>query len=485
MSTLDAQRQWPGDLDAVFEKIAVRRPDVEAVYLIGSRMWGAAGASSDYDLYVIVKGDAATRNTHFRLPPGLEVDAVVIGAAPFQQRLNQGKLKELSCVWAPAACRLLERHAFLPSSGGGGDGGRGSGVDRAALAASLLEGYEKDWSRARKLIEGGRLVEGKKVLAHCVRAHQLAVQIVQRGRIDDYMSASATIEQLRGIYAKDWQAYAAELEDPLAGMRDIVSGSTTATTFSSLDDAHGGASAAVRSLSVTKGSPDKHAEYWFGTAVSPSRITARQISEDPDEQAVAEVVATLAAATAAAAAAVLATKGDQAGEARAEGAAAAAAAAVRTELQAALEAALERGLPVSHPAVAAAEQLCRGADELSRERAAASRRCVVQITNYPSTPHLPFSPTVHSDDIQVRLCCWVRAGAHEGGRVYSSTAMGVGCLLYSIDLINSRWRRRAPFAWSVGTNAHHQSCVTFFFLTRVCLSPAHPRAVPSSSRCRR
>ena len=66
-----------------------------------------------------------------------------------------------------------------------------------------------------------------------------------------------------------------------------------------------------------------------------------------------------------------------------------------------LAATLDRGLAESNHVVARAQETL-GRVNLARQRAAAaSRRNKVQITNYPSTPHLPFSPTVHSDDIQV------------------------------------------------------------------------------------
>jgi len=216
-----SHRNFPGDLNGVYDKLSLKPADVLNVYLIGSRMWGTASISSDHDLYLVVQGNSPARNSHFQIP-GLNVDATVVGETYFQQRLNDAKLKELSCLWAPPACKLLERRNFQLVGSAATSGAAAGAVDRARLGSSLTAGYEKDWTRARKQIQGGRLEVGKKVLSHCVRAHLLSLQIVSCGHIVDYEAGKEFVEWLRGTYSKDWTTYEVEFEDKLAGIRDYV-----------------------------------------------------------------------------------------------------------------------------------------------------------------------------------------------------------------------------------------------------------------------
>ena len=310
MAAAETLRNFPGDLDLVFSKLSLKPRDVLNVYLIGSRLWGTASASSDYDLYIVVKGNASARNSHFKVP-GHEVDAVVVGVQYFEQRTNLGRLKELSCVWAPQSCKLVERQP--PRVGT---------VDTAALRQSLNEGYAKDWARARKLIEGRKLEEGKKVLSHCVRAHDLALQIVQHGKIVDYEGAGAdSFDWLRGTYSKQWVTYAEHFEQALANTRNAVAsgnggggggsgggggGSVKGGIVQSLSvtkdlataaTAAAAAAAADASVSGATTSGAGAAEYWFGDGLPPQHVTVRQVSADADEVAVAELEAALSAAT--------------------------------------------------------------------------------------------------------------------------------------------------------------------------------------------
>eukprot|EP01063_Lacrimia_lanifica_P002628 TRINITY_DN1139_c0_g3_i1.p2 TRINITY_DN1139_c0_g3~~TRINITY_DN1139_c0_g3_i1.p2 ORF type:complete len:263 (+),score=103.59 TRINITY_DN1139_c0_g3_i1:92-790(+) len=206
---LDGLRRFPHDLGDVYGKLAVKRGDVLNVYLVGSRLWGTATPKSDYDLYVVTKGSGATRNAHFRIP-GAEVDAVVVSAAAFQSRLAEGKMQELCCVHAPPACVLVQTTAFAVK------------VDAAAMHASLVERHDKDWRRAEKLIAGGRLREGQKVLSHSVRGHLLALQMARHGAITDFAAANPAARHLLNMYDTAWAAYDVLLAAKLAALRDAV-----------------------------------------------------------------------------------------------------------------------------------------------------------------------------------------------------------------------------------------------------------------------
>ena len=428
----EALRYFPGDLDEVFTKLSVKRKDVVNVYLIGSRMWGTATHTSDYDIYVVTKGATEARNSHFRLPPGLEVDAVVVGASYFQQRLDFGKLKELSCIWAPEACQLLCTRTFAPASGK---------VDPKALSSSLAEGYAKDWTRARKLIEGGNLVAGKKVILHCVRAHLLAVEIVEQGKIVDYETAADVVEWLHGVYSKQWQTYVDEFAGRLADMRVTISGNHSKVEAAGTP---GEVTTSLTSMSISKSATDAillgernttqgQGLYWFGDAsvsteddavhaLGSRQIMIRQVSLDANELAVAEVVKELEEATKDAIVSFRLQTVNVAGSGSGGGGRSSSEDGGSKEsrrlvpgapdskkhafnnMRSVIALALDRGLSESHNAVVVArgvlKQITDTADEV-KQRAAESRSNEVSITNYPSTPHLPFSPTVHSDDIQM------------------------------------------------------------------------------------
>eukprot|EP00658_Telonema_sp_P-2_P054743 TRINITY_DN43541_c0_g1_i1.p2 TRINITY_DN43541_c0_g1~~TRINITY_DN43541_c0_g1_i1.p2 ORF type:complete len:104 (+),score=16.55 TRINITY_DN43541_c0_g1_i1:82-393(+) len=84
----------PFSLAQLTEGIGLTDRDMVNVYVVGSRMWGTASASSDWDLVVVVRGDRPKSATKLRCC-GL-VDAQVMGDNEFVERLGRHEFMAVS-----------------------------------------------------------------------------------------------------------------------------------------------------------------------------------------------------------------------------------------------------------------------------------------------------------------------------------------------------------------------------------------------------
>mmetsp|Transcript_54357 Transcript_54357/g.128375 ORF Transcript_54357/g.128375 Transcript_54357/m.128375 type:complete len:109 (-) Transcript_54357:1175-1501(-) len=99
------------DLESVLRKLSVPPEDCLNAYLVGSRLWGTARKSSDFDLIIVVKGDACGQQKH-----SSGVDGWVIGRSAFEEAQKQHRMFELMCTWAPQENKL--RSCFTVASPG-------------------------------------------------------------------------------------------------------------------------------------------------------------------------------------------------------------------------------------------------------------------------------------------------------------------------------------------------------------------------------
>lgn len=167
--------------------------------MLGSRLWGTQHAKSDWDVLVVLRGDVPLREIKAR-----GVDALVMGDKVFEQRLQEHRLKELCCLWAPAdnVLRRSRRCSFR--------------LDLACLLQQGLHDAEENWKRCQKYLSRAGDREsanmGRKTACVVLRELELRLQIARHSRVQDFAASLPLHQELQGLYgaALEWTCFEAE-----------------------------------------------------------------------------------------------------------------------------------------------------------------------------------------------------------------------------------------------------------------------------------
>ncbi len=154
-----------------------RREDKEvlAAFRVGSQVYGTATPESDRD-YVVVLADC----TRDDLARGTGIDVIVRGISSFQDSLRNGNIFSLECVFAPSSHilkRLVEFETFKVKDD----------AHRERVVFSALEKAQADYSKGIRINDPERVY-------HAFRVLDFAIQIVESGRIYDFLAARKIYE---------------------------------------------------------------------------------------------------------------------------------------------------------------------------------------------------------------------------------------------------------------------------------------------------
>ena len=173
--------------------------DIEAAWVVGSRVYGCAGSRSDWDV-VVVKRGVARQDLVFR--PGLNV--IVHGRDSFLESMKQHSMLALECWYSPdVLVPFLIRYTFRPDAG--------------RLRTRALETAAADWAKGVKLWAEDP-EKARKKLYHAIRVLMFARQLSEQGRIVDFSEANGVWEAARDSedaileLTPRWEAARAALE---------------------------------------------------------------------------------------------------------------------------------------------------------------------------------------------------------------------------------------------------------------------------------
>lgn len=150
-----------------------------AAYIYGSRVYGTADATSDWDVALVAK---------------TSVEAVEIKDERFNIHvytwdrwvadLEWHNPKNLECHFAPEQAILLEkqRHDLR--------------INESRLRHAVCHVSSNSWVKARKKIEGGEYRTGVKSLFHSIRIPMFGAQVAGNGSIGDFSCANSVWEEI-------------------------------------------------------------------------------------------------------------------------------------------------------------------------------------------------------------------------------------------------------------------------------------------------
>jgi hypothetical protein len=178
----------------VAEKLNLRLSDLQCVFIGGSRLWGTAKPSSDYELIVVSKEVQGKRCVH---AGDGSIDAQLLGTDEYLFRIRQHRWLELITLWMPPDCVVMRKL----------DPPKPFAVDPKLLAATVAEETSKDWSRAQKYVQRKDLLRAKRTICHTLRMNMLAAQVAEHGKVTDLTAANELHAELQYIYETSWEYY--------------------------------------------------------------------------------------------------------------------------------------------------------------------------------------------------------------------------------------------------------------------------------------
>ncbi len=199
--------------DVILKDFYLEDNEVVAVYPYGSRVYGTNRDDSDYDFIVVLKNVKVDSD---RLDSRENTISITIySEETFKERINEHKIFALECLFCPKELVLKNKLDFSFK------------LNKSNLRHSISEKCSKDWNQAKKRFSDSqginpvtgetyvrKIYEGKKSLFHCFRMIDFAIQIIEKGKIENYSSCNELWEELYTNPSEDWNHYKEKYYDP-------------------------------------------------------------------------------------------------------------------------------------------------------------------------------------------------------------------------------------------------------------------------------
>jgi predicted nucleotidyltransferase len=197
---------------ALLEQAGYSDDDILAVYSYGSRVYGTASKTSDYDYNVVVKELKSEAEQLFVEDHSVTIN--VYSEPVFIERIAKHRISALECIFLPPDKIIKEttKYAFV--------------LDRGQLRESVSEKASKAFNQCRKRLMDDqginpatgqvydrRIYEAKKALFHCFRIIDFGMQIAKDGKIYDYGRSNQLWKEIMDNPSEDWEVYRAKYKE--------------------------------------------------------------------------------------------------------------------------------------------------------------------------------------------------------------------------------------------------------------------------------
>lgn len=171
-------------LEDIIEKTKLHKSRLLNAYVFGSRVYGTASETSDYDILIIAK------------TPYVEKELVVdncnihiLTLDRFLEGLKQHHIGRLECLMAPQEF-ILKEEINIPLN-----------IKEVGLRHSISHTVSNSWIKSKKKLMQDDYYIGIKSLFHSLRIAMFGIQIIEHGRIVDFKCANHIWNQLQ---SKTW-----------------------------------------------------------------------------------------------------------------------------------------------------------------------------------------------------------------------------------------------------------------------------------------
>jgi len=180
------------------------------LYLYGSRLWGTASESSDYDFLVVLKkADNPCQTFHTG-----NIDCLVFSQSEFEKKLAEHTfLCVLVAEWLPEEWIWKRKHPIKFK------------MDQTKLATSILEIVERDWNVAAKKRAKKMNDAASKVEMHAIRQLRVLLELLPDVSKKPNLANSVDVWQvIKSDYEGSWskQYLQEEKERLLAEIKQML-----------------------------------------------------------------------------------------------------------------------------------------------------------------------------------------------------------------------------------------------------------------------
>jgi predicted nucleotidyltransferase len=170
------------NLDLILKTSGIHPSRVFNVYLFGSRVYGTADNSSDWDVIMIANN--SVDSTEIR--KGL-FNIHVYTPDKFKADLNWHRINNLECIWAPDSAKLKETIKFDDFK-----------INKNKLRHALSHISSNSWVKCnKKLNVENEYYIGVKSLFHSIRIPMFGIQIAETGKIYDFSCANFIWDKIK------------------------------------------------------------------------------------------------------------------------------------------------------------------------------------------------------------------------------------------------------------------------------------------------
>lgn len=173
--------------------------EVLNVYVVGSHMWETCTSSSDWDIVIVVQQHTVAstpKNAHKG-----SLEAFILSEQQYLEQVGAHSMQILLTLWLPDCCILKQTV----------DPRTNFKFSEATLISSMAASRDRDLRVAEKHFRKRNTVQAKRVLVHCSRYLDVAVQLkVHRGCIN-FTSANRFREDILSNYNESWDEFIASV----------------------------------------------------------------------------------------------------------------------------------------------------------------------------------------------------------------------------------------------------------------------------------
>lgn len=184
----------PFTIEDIIKASGIHPLKVRNVYIYGSRVYGTARDSSDYDIIMV----AANLNAHDEIRTKFNdtlLNIHVITPDKFLADLKNHNIMNLECLFAPDWAKLQEK-TVLPTE-----------INIKKLVKNNLAQSYSSWQGGKMKIYKYDFHRGLKSIFHSIRMLMFATQIAEHGKIVDFSAANHLYSEIVDCDEIEWSYF--------------------------------------------------------------------------------------------------------------------------------------------------------------------------------------------------------------------------------------------------------------------------------------
>lgn len=184
----------PFTSEEVIAAAGVHPLKVKNIFLYGSRVYGTANETSDWDIIMIASHMLAHEEKKVTVNGAL-LNIHIFTPDYFKEELKLHHPRALECLFAPEWIVLLNKVPLAQE------------INIKRLVMDTLNESRNRWRRAKNAILEYNFYTGQKSAFHSLRILIFAIQVAEHGKIIDYSAANYLYPQIVGVDEIDWDFY--------------------------------------------------------------------------------------------------------------------------------------------------------------------------------------------------------------------------------------------------------------------------------------